>query len=67
MPSPVNFYFRAFDADSGALLGGGHYDAFIESEAAYVAAEKHFSEVFPGVEVHIEEMTEEEYRKEAGQ
>lgn len=59
--TPVSFYFKAYDADTSRLLGGGHYDAFIDPEAAYQAAEQHFSRVYPGVEVHIEEITQDEY------
>ncbi len=66
---PVDFCFRAYDisdADSEKvkLLGGGRYDAFFDDEAAHEAAAKHFQEHYPTADIHIEQISAEEYAGE---
>jgi hypothetical protein len=61
----VAFAFTVSDLNSGRLLGGGMYPD-LEGEAGFNIANREFERIFPKREVHVEEISVEQYLKDGG-
>jgi hypothetical protein len=61
----VAFAFTVNDLNTGKVLGGGLYPNH-EGEAGFVAANKEFERIFPKREIHVEEISVEQYLEEGG-
>lgn len=60
----MSFAFSVYDT-TGEPLGGGLYPE-LEGEAGFVEANKEFERIFPKREIHVEEISVEQYLEEGG-
>ena len=58
------FAFSVYDVN-GQILGGGLYDK-LDGEAGFVEANSNFERIFPKREIHVEEISVEQYLEEGG-
>jgi hypothetical protein len=62
----MSFAFTVSDLETGKTLGGGLYPE-LSDEGAFVEAHAEFQRIFPERQIHVEEISIEQYEAQSGE